>query len=216
MSCTSNTGVQSFKKLTLLVLAASAIVLYCHDALAHRVIVFAFVEGDTVHTTSKFPGGKRVKNGEIVVKDLQGNTLLQGVTDENGKFSFMIPKKEALKVILKAGMGHMAEWTIPANEITGAASETADVSSETSTDPETKNRAPESASSTSVSSDEIQIAIEKALDRRLQPVVALLERIHEPKTTLKDILGGLGYIVGLVGIAAYIRSIKERSKKKDP
>ena len=113
MSLISNTGVQSFKKLALLVLAASAIVLYCHDALAHRVIVFAFVEGDTVHTTSKFPGGKRVKNGEIVVKDLQGNTLLQGVTDENGEFSFKIPKREALKVILKAGMGHMAEWTPP-------------------------------------------------------------------------------------------------------
>jgi nickel transport protein len=148
------------------------------------------------------------------VKDLQGNTLLEGVTDENGEFSFRVPKREALKVVLKAGMGHMAEWTIPANEITGAASETADVSSETSTDSETKNRAPESASPTSVSSAEIQMAIEKALDRRLQPVVALLERINEPKTTLKDILGGIGYIMGLVGIAAYIRSIKERSKDK--
>jgi hypothetical protein len=63
---------------------------------AHRVNLFAWVEGDTVHVESKFSGGKKV--------------------DENGEFSFKVPEKTDLKIILIAGRGHRAEWTIAASE----------------------------------------------------------------------------------------------------
>ena len=84
---------------------------------AHRVVVFAWVEGDTVYVESKFSGGKRVKAGEIIVTDPQGNELLSGRTNENGEFSFKVPKKSELKIILLAGTGHRGEWTIAAGEI---------------------------------------------------------------------------------------------------
>jgi len=84
---------------------------------AHRVVVFAWVEGDTVYVESKFSGGKRVKAGELIVTDPQGNELLSGRTNENGEFSFKVPKKSELKIILLAGTGHRGEWTIAAGEI---------------------------------------------------------------------------------------------------
>ncbi len=63
-------------------------------AAAHRVNIFAWVEGDTVHTESKFSGGKRVNGGEIVVYDLEGKQLLSGKTNAEGEFSFKIPEKD--------------------------------------------------------------------------------------------------------------------------
>ena len=45
-------------------------------AFAHRVNVFAWVEGDIVYTKSKFGGGREVKGGKIVVMDSLGNELL--------------------------------------------------------------------------------------------------------------------------------------------
>jgi hypothetical protein len=84
---------------------------------AHRVNLFAWVEGDTVHVESKFSGGKKVKAGKIIVIDPRGTELLTGTADENGEFSFKVPEKTDLKIILIAGTGHRAEWTIAASEI---------------------------------------------------------------------------------------------------
>ncbi|MFC1885298.1 hypothetical protein ACFL2O_11065 [Thermodesulfobacteriota bacterium] len=209
------TIIRSRKNLIFIFLMTAVLVLSFDHALAHRVIIFALVDGDTVHTTSKFPGGKKVVKGEIVVMDLKENTLLKGVTDKNGEFSFKIPKREALKVVLKAGMGHRAEWTISAEEITGSPSEKGDASSEPEQSFSGDKKGSESEALRKVSSDEIQVAVDKALDRRLKPILSMLEKIHEPKTTLKDILGGIGYIIGLVGIAAYIQSIRKKTKNKD-
>jgi len=84
---------------------------------AHRVNLFARVEGDTVYVESKFSGAKRVYAGKITVSDSEGTELLSGTTDENGEFSFKVPKRAELKIVLEAGTGHRAEWTIAANEI---------------------------------------------------------------------------------------------------
>ena len=84
---------------------------------AHGVYVFAWVVGDTVFVESKFSGGKKVKAGKIIVTDPQGTELLKGTTNENGEFSFKVPKKTDLKIVLLAGVAHRAEWTIPLAEI---------------------------------------------------------------------------------------------------
>lgn len=127
---------------------------------AHRVNLFAWVEGDNVYVESTFSGGKKVKAGKIIVTDPQGNELVKGTTDGQGNFSFKVPKKTDLKIVLIAGTGHRAEWTIPVSEIE-------------------------------------MPATEKKQIQKKSPAVA-------------DILIGIGCILGLAGIAAYIR---RRTKK---
>ena len=87
------------------------------SASAHKVMIFAWVEGDTIYTESKLSGGKKVKEGDVIVYDLQGNRLLEGKTNEQGEFSFKIPKKTSLKIVLQAGMGHRGEWKLPVEEM---------------------------------------------------------------------------------------------------
>ena len=51
----------------------------------------------------------------------------------------------------------------------------------------------------------IDKAFEKALDKKLAPIMRTLAEMQEQKIRLTDVLGGLGYIFGLVGVAAYFK-----------
>jgi nickel transport protein len=170
------------------------------QAAAHRVTVFAWVEGETVYTESKFSGGKRVNGGDVVVYDLEGNQLLSGKTDEKGAFSFNMPKTSGMRIVLQAGMGHKGEWTIPAGE---------NASQKPGFDPPASQGTPSGPSeprnaTPGVGLDEIRLVVEQSLDQRLGPVLKVLAERQDSGPTLRDILGGIGYIVGLMGLAAYI------------
>lgn len=207
------------KKLTIGGLAfAIVFFLMIGTAAAHKVMVFAWVEGDTIHTESKFSGGRRAKNSEIVVFDAQEKELLRGRTDDQGAFSFKVPqKKTSLRVVLKAGMGHQAEWVIPAEEIGGDAAEeetaaaaSPPASSETATAAKPSETPVQEESHPHVSKADIQAAMEAALDRKLAPVMKMLRASQEQKPSLPDILGGIGYIIGLIGMAAYFHSRRKK------
>ena len=101
--------------LLLLVLGALAT-----PALAHRVLVFAYAEGDTIFTESKFIPNDPVRQGKILVINAKtGQELLTGTTDDQGTFSFKIPAEAAaqkmdLKIVVEAAMGHRGEWLLKA------------------------------------------------------------------------------------------------------
>ena len=168
--------------------------------MAHRVNVFAWVEGGTVHTESKFSGGKGVKDGEVLIYDLEGSRLLSGRTDAQGEFSFRIPQKTGMKIVVQAGMGHRGEWTIPLSEIDPRAP-----IPETPVSQEGPSETAQSgAAASSVNLDQIRHILEQSLDRRLGPVLKLLAESRDRGPTLQDILGGIGYVFGLMGLAAYV------------
>ncbi len=179
-------------------------------ATAHNVTIFAWVEGDMVYTESKFSGGRKAKEALIEVQDMSGKKLLEGKTDQNGEFSFKLPHKETLKIILKAGMGHGNEWILTAEEIAEAQ---ADGEAETSSPSPPPSPQADPALSSSVtpksnaSPTEIQASLEAALDKKLAPVLKKLSHLEakqKEKTGATEIIGGIGYILGLIGLAAYI------------
>ena len=94
------------------------ICVFATPALAHRVLIFAYTEGDTVHTESKFVPSTPVKQGKIMVIDQKtGKELLTCQTDDQGKFSFKIPpeaQKADLKIVIEASMGHRGEFLLKA------------------------------------------------------------------------------------------------------
>lgn len=189
---------------------------------AHKVTIFAWVEGDTVYTQSKFSGGKRAKNATVVVEDKEGNQLLEGATDENGEFSFKIPKKTDLKIILKASMGHLGDWTIPVEQLTGEgavseptggqeSSEGAGVKEETDEQEGQAEQGQAPGQTVSgLSREEVRNLIDAALDKKLAPIVNMLADMladsQEEGPTMDKVVGGIGYIFGLVGVAMYFSS----------
>jgi len=182
------------------------------SAKAHRINVFAWMEGDFIHTESKFSGGKRVNGGEIIVYDLEGKQLLSGKTDADGEFSFKIPRKTGMKIVTQAGMGHRGEWTIPPSEI-------APTGPEQKVSPKTSATSKPQIGTTSVSLDQIRGVLEQSLDQRFNPVLKMLAESQDKGPTLTNILGGIGYILGLAGLAAYMhfrrKSAEIEAGKKD-
>ena len=174
-------------------------------ALAHKVYLFAWVEGDTVYTDSYFPGKKKVINGPIKVFDPSGKQLLEGKTDENGQFSFKIPQRTDLRIVLEATMGHKTEYLLKAEEVSGI---------EVKPDAEKETAKLQDSSPGSVQTadmEQIRIILEKAIDDRLKPIVRMLARLQEERGPgLTEIIGGIGYIFGLMGIALYFKSRKKK------
>ena len=202
--------------------AAVLLVLSYSLALAHNVTVFAWVEGDTVHVESKFSGGRRPVAAPVEVYDTRGNLLLKGATDEKGEFSFKVPKKTEMKVVLLAGMGHKGEWTIPFSDIEAVSASAPPQATEAGSPPPTSN-GPDQAATTApavggnpvpvgyLTAAEIRNAVEGALDTKLKPVMKLLVETRQSGPSVTDILGGIGYIFGLIGVAAYFIAKRRKS-----
>jgi nickel transport protein len=196
--------------LSLLCLVAALMLLTAGAALAHRVNVFAWVEGDTVFVECKYPDGTKVHEGVIRVLDSASKELLSGKTNDKGEFSFKVPKLDDLTVVLEAGMGHRGDWPLSRQDLAPAGEEPKPGPA-AAPQASPKNEAPSPAAAEPAAGPAspppagIDQAIEKALDKKLAPVMKMLAEMHEQKVRLTDVLGGLGYIFGLVGVAAYFK-----------
>ena len=51
---------------------------------------------------------------------------------------------------------------------------------------------------------EFQKMIDASLDRKLAPIMTALADMNDPGPDIKDIISGIGYILGLVGIGLYM------------
>ncbi len=106
----------------LIVIFCCAAVLFPQWVMAHKVIVFAWVEDGMVITQGSFGSKKKAQNCVVKVKDSNEAVLFQGRTDKEGMYSFKVPAivNTDLIVVLEAGSGHQATWTIPMNELNQA------------------------------------------------------------------------------------------------
>jgi nickel transport protein len=105
------------KRRFLMILTFWAAIAISSTALAHKVNIFAYVEDGVVYTESYFPDGRAVENGAIEVYDSQGHKLLEGVCDKDGLFSFKVPKKDDLTIVINASMGHKNKFILKKDEI---------------------------------------------------------------------------------------------------
>jgi len=175
-----------------------------NNVYAHKVYIFAWTEGDMIHSES-FSGNKRIKFGLIKVYDMSGNLLLEGKTDVNGNFSFENPKKSELKIVLEAGMGHRADYVLGEEDI------------EQTTAKESSFRTVEAdihkSSNGGLNEQDIRRIMEEVIDDRLNTFSKRLQRMEEEKNPkFTEIIGGIGYIIGIMGIIIYIKSRKKYRK----
>lgn len=171
---------------------------------AHKVNVFAWIEGDTVFVEGYFPGGKKSQDSLVEVFNPAGTKLLEGRTDKKGEFSFKIPERTDLKIVLTAGMGHKNDFTLTVSDLVGTEPSSDQAKSKTSERVASYSSAP-------VEMDQLEVMIDRALDRKLAPVIKLIRDTRKEGPTISEIVGGMGYIFGLFGLVMYFKS---RSKKR--
>jgi nickel transport protein len=178
-------------------------------ALAHSVLLSAYVEGDMVFVEGGYSDGTLCKHATIEVFDSSGKMILEGKTDENGEFSFKPPQKIDLKIVLNAGMGHRDEYAMSDDElpdISGMQNPKAEpappVAGETG-NPQA------SLAAARIDPKEVESIVDRVIQKRLRPLTQLVAKSQRNAgVSATEIFGGIGYIVGLMGIAMYFKSRK--------
>ena len=214
------------------------------EAWAHRVNLFAYVDGGRIVTESWFSKSSRVREGLIEVFDAAtGERLLSGTTDDQGNFAFDIPpaarqRKADLRITLKAGEGHGNETMVKAEEYLNSPAAIAPASPAATAAPDAPAASaagdavsaasspaapvtsgipdatgtpvpPQAAAPAPVSPDPALLAaMDRMLDAKLAPVKSMLAESLDPAPSMTEILGGVGWIFGLMGVAAYFKSRK--------
>ena len=206
------------------VILAAFILATSTSALAHRVNIFAWTEGNEIVAECGFNGGNKVKQGQVVVFDAAtGAKLLEGRTDDFGVYRFPVSaegKAHGVRIVIKAGEGHQNEWTVEAAELatiqpgTGAApaassapaSATAVAAAPAAQAPASPktDKAP-AQQAANISASELQNIVNTALDAKLGPIRKELAEMRVARPGFSEIFGGIGWLVGLAGIALYFK-----------
>jgi len=196
------------------------ILMLASTAHAHKLSVFAFVKGQKIAGEAYFMDGAPCKNCRLEATDAAtGEILHEDATDANGKFSFDIPGMSAINVVVDSEGGHRGEYIVTDDEIRGA-SVSSSVQSDMATEKAPEQRPPLS-SETGISagtpkqpqecivpnSTNIEAIVESAVDRKIGHIENMLIEMRKESSRpgITEILGGIGYIIGLVGLAAYLK-----------
>lgn len=131
----------------------------------------------------------------------------------DGIFSFPIPKTDAkeLQIFVDGGDGHKNSWNYTLDDSPAASNSTpAPVSNVINRSPPQPIAEEAKKNGLQITASELTGIIDTALDKKLAPIKKTLAENSEKGPTLQDILGGIGYILGLAGIAAYMQSLKNK------
>lgn len=167
-------------------------------ALAHKVVASTFVAGDDIEGEVGFSDGAMAADTLVTVTTPDGRPLGETRTDGEGFFTFT--PSEAVDHVFRAdmGAGHVAEVVMPVADLpkalrgqAGAARAVAAVTPSAG-----------GGMAAAVSPD-IRDAIAEAVREEVRPLRREIAAYRE-KNDLQSILGGIGYIVGLFGIAFYM------------
>lgn len=209
-------------KLTALIMTLTALgaVLTCpFPAKAHRLNVFCWVNGGSATCECSFSTGRAVHNATMdVIAAQTGKILLTGRTDNTGTFTFSIPeaaREQAwdLKVLCTSTMGHASSWTIRAQEHAPDSASKGTAAQSPDEDPgATAGSAPEAVQISRLTRKELRDMIASAVSSQLEPVHRELSRLRTPRTNVQDILGGVGYIFGIMGVIMFFKS-RGRARK---
>lgn len=97
-----------------------AFALTASSASAHKINVFAYAEAGLVRTESYFADGRPVRQSRVMVYDSSDTLLLEGKTDDDGLFSFAIPKVDDLTIVVREILGHRNTFLLRKAEIQAA------------------------------------------------------------------------------------------------
>lgn len=203
----SDSVADAFRLVPLVLVLLFTSLLLSPAAQAHKVNLFAYVEGSNAVVEGFFSDGKVAEKAQIQVFSPAGERLVQGVADDEGVFVFEIPEVTDLRISLYAGMGHRAEFTLPADEIRSAMA-TAD---------EQANASPAVQGGAAIAADSaaIEAMVRQAVSEATLPLVRNLSELNDRRTA-SDIIGGVGFIVGVIGVFFYLRARGLQGKSAPP
>ncbi|MDZ7620321.1 MAG: carboxypeptidase-like regulatory domain-containing protein [Patescibacteria group bacterium] len=184
-------------------------------AAAHSLHLFAEGHGTVIRGKAYFRGGSPAANLQITAFDPGGRAVGDTKTDTQGTFTFDAPFRCDYRLLATTSDGHGAEFLVSAAELSAELPlpEPAGNSPNGGTPAEPPPANPALAElgddpgTTGPLADELR-------GLRVQ-LTALRQQMaeYEQRTRLRDVLGGIGYILGLAGLAFYLAARRARGRR---
>ena len=199
------------KRASVLWLCPVLLCLLCGDARAHKIKLFATGEGRAIAGYVYFPGGGRARGVTVQALAPDGSPLGQATTDADGAFSLAAKFRCDHQLVVQTADGHRATFRVEASELSAELPAYGGAAPATRAEPSAK------APGTSVAAppaDELAAMVEEAVRKQVRPLREQLEG-YEERRRLHDIIGGIGYIVGVAGIAFYFLGARRRGAARE-
>ncbi|EPJ43235.1 MAG: hypothetical protein OFPI_43640 [Osedax symbiont Rs2] len=181
----------------------TAALLFSPVANAHLLKIFAYTqpivgEQKALQVRGKvyFAGGATLANLALKVIDSEGLVIHRPSTDQQGKFVFELAAGN-YQIIADSLDGHLANWQLKASV---EASELLENATQPSADKDL-------IAQNQYTQQQLQRVISQQLAIQIQPLSEQLNSLQE-KARFQDIIGALGYIFGLYGLAIWWRQRK--------
>ncbi len=167
-------------------------------ALAHRIQVLAYPSGGEIIVEATVGNEQPVTIGSevTVTRSVNGDVLLRGETDMKGRFTFPIPDlspNTGLLISVNSGMGHLGSSTLTPEELK---------KQQLSETPEAKES---KASSLSPEEQRLSELVAQAVAREVEPLKHMLAKEVDSGPSMRDIIGGIGWLVGIGGLLAALK-----------
>lgn len=204
------------KNNSILFIVSAVILSSSSIACAHRLNVFAYSQAHELCVETSFQGGKPARGADVRVMTDEGNVFLTAKSEQDGKVCMALPdgfEPAPLTVIVNAGEGHQNQWKLSKEDFF--------IPAESKTAVSTVKLAltnqeipPKTVSQKIYSQEEFDAALKAAREQTETQVIAPLRRqlaaAQQPKITWRDIVGGLGWCLGLGGLFAWITTRRRR------
>lgn len=194
-------------------MVAAAMLLAPGPALAHRLKLFTAVENGVISGYGFFIGGGRATAASIVFRNSGGIELHRMTVDTKGEFRWKAPGPQDVKVILNAGDGHTVETTIAAGRLATAGAPASGpedrARNAASTDAESAAKPPAAVSQQQIAAM-VERKVDEAVARQIKPLLEAYAKA-EGRVRFNDIMGGIGMIIGLAGIALWATGRRRKS-----
>lgn len=164
---------------------------------AHRLNLSVWSAGESIYGKTGYGRENMAKDAHVAVYHAESKELLLETTsDAQGLFQFVAPQgQHDLLIVVDAGQGHRAELLLEAEDYTTNA-----VFFDL---PQVESLA------TQLDMQQLRQILAEEIRRELAPVKQSLASLQAGEPNFRDILGGLGWIFGLAGLAAWLQSRKK-------
>lgn len=183
-----------------------ALALLPGTARAHQMYLFAQVDGPAIRGEVYFRGRHPACDVAVTAFDPAGEVIGRAETDQQGKFRLAARFCCDHRLVADTGDGHGAEFIVKAALLPQ------DLPARGGT-PETSPRPAGLPDVTPAANDGPPASPNAAQWASLRAEIAELRgqlQDHEQRTRFRDVLGGIGYILGIAGVAFYLLGIKKQ------
>jgi len=182
-----------------LCVAACLLLLAGSAAMGHGVRCFATARDGRVHGRAWFIGGGKPANCPVKVYLPDGALFLETRTDTAGEFRFETADRSPLKIVVEAGEGHRAEYMLK------GATPTTDAP-EPGRDDRRDTAVAMPADSAASDDARLKAIVREAVRDEVAVLRMDLEQSRRAGPGATEIIGGIGWILGLMGVVLWARS----------